>query len=170
MKVESTIERLLLGSRWLLVPLYVLLMLILLVFVVKAGQEFLHLIEVVFEIDEAQLVLAVLSLVDMALVGNLIVMVALSGYETFVSRFDTIGEMEKPGWLGKLDPGTVKLKVAASIVAISAIHLLKQYMNAETYDAERILVLTAVHLAFVVSALILAFVDRMAFAGHRDHK
>ena len=163
MKPETLIERSLLASRWLLVPLYAMLLAILLVFTVKAGQEVLHLVSEVFELDESHLVLAVLSLIDLVLVANLLVMVALSGYETFVSPFDTVGEMEKPGWLGKLDPGTVKLKLAASIVAISAIHLLKQYMTTETFDAQRILVLTVVHLAFVLSALILAFIDKMAF-------
>jgi uncharacterized protein (TIGR00645 family) len=166
MKAETLIERSLLASRWLLVPLYGILLLILVVFSVKAGQELLHLVERVFEVDESHLTLAVLSLIDLVLVANLVVMVALSGYETFVSPFDTVGEMEKPGWLGKLDPGTVKLKLAASIVAISAIHLLKQYMSTETFDAQRIMVLTGVHLAFVVSALLLAFIDRMSFRDH----
>lgn len=166
MRLESTIERSLLAARWLLVPMYAILLLILAVFAVKAIQEVVHLGNVLFEIDESQLVLAVLSLIDMVLVANLLVMVALSGYETFVSPFDTTGDMERPGWLGKLDPGTVKLKVAASIVAISAIHLLKQYMNTETFDANRIMVLTGVHLAFVVSALLLAFVDKMSFKNH----
>ena len=162
MRVESTIERSMLAARWLLMPLYAVLMLILVVFLLKAGQEVVHIFGVVFVEDEAHLVLRVLSLIDMVLVANLLVMVALSGYETFVSPFDTVGEMEKPGWLGKLDPGTVKLKVAASIVAISAIHLLRQYMTTETYDQNQLLTLTAVHLAFVVSALLLAWVDRMS--------
>lgn len=168
MKPERLVESLMLGSRWLLVPLYFVLMAILVIFAVKALQELGHLFMHVTEITEAELVLAVLSLIDMTLVASLLVMVALSGYETFVSRFDTVGEMEKPGWLGKLDPGTVKLKLAASIVAISAIHLLKLYMTAQTFDAERVLVMTTVHLAFVVSALLLAWVDKLAFAHHRD--
>lgn len=166
--MERTLERLMLAARWLLVPLYAILLLILLAFAVKAGQELWHLFAHVLETDETQLVLGVLSLIDMALVANLLVMVALSGYETFVSRFDTVEEMEKPGWLGKLDPATVKLKLAASIVAISAIHLLRQYMSTESFDTERILVLTGVHLAFVVSALLLAVVDKIAFAHHRS--
>lgn len=169
MKAEKTIEVLLLGSRWLLVPLYAMLMLILVVFSIKAGQEFIHLFQHVLHLEEAELILAVLSLIDLALVGNLLVMVALSGYETFVSRFDTVSEMEKPGWLGKLDPGTVKLKVAASIVSISAIHLLKIFMNSVSYSSEQILVAIGVHLAFVVSALLLAWVDKLAFASHREH-
>ena len=166
MKIESAIERSMLAARWLLVRLYAILLLILFVFAVKAVQEFSHLVGSVFEIDEAHMVLAVLSLIDMVLVANLLVMVALSGYETFVSPFDTVGEMEKPGWLGKLDPGTVKLKVAASIVAISAIHLLRNYMTTENYDENRLMTLTLVHLAFVVSALLLAYIDKMSFKSH----
>lgn len=169
MKTERIIESLLLSGRWLLVPLYLVLCLILVVFAVKAGQELVHLFEHVLEISEAELTLAVLSLIDMTLVANLLVMVSLSGYETFVSRFDTVGDMEKPSWLGKLDPGTVKLKLAASIVAISAIHLLKLYMSTATFDSQRVLVMTGVHLAFVVSALLLAWVDKLAFASHREH-
>ncbi|HUS24095.1 MAG TPA: TIGR00645 family protein [Candidatus Binatia bacterium] len=163
MTAERTIEKLLLSARWLLVPLYASLLLILVVFAAKSVQELAHLAADWTDIDESRLVLSVLSLIDMALVANLLLMVALSGYETFVSRFDTVDEMEKPGWLGKLDPGTVKLKVAASIVAISAIHLLRAYMSHDSFDKERLLTLTAVHLAFVVSALLLAFVDRLAF-------
>lgn len=165
---EKSIEVLLLGSRWLLLPIYAVLMAILLAFGIKAVQELVHLFGHVLEITEAQLVLTTLSLVDLALVANLVVMVALSGYETFVSRFDTVGEMEKPAWLGKLDPGTVKLKLAASIVSISAIHLLRNYLTTAEFDTERILVLLAVHIGFVISALLLAYTDKIAFAGHRD--
>ena len=164
---ERTVETLLLGSRWLLVPLYLVLSLILFVFAAKAVQEFWHLANHVFELTESQIVLATLSIIDMTLVASLIVMVALSGYETFVSRFDTVNEMEKPSWLGKLDPGTVKIKLAVSIVSISAIHLLKTYLSVENLSNERILTLTAVHLAFVGSALMLAWVDKVA--AHKDH-
>jgi uncharacterized protein (TIGR00645 family) len=166
MSAERVVERLLLSARWLLVPLYAILLAILAVFAVKALQEMMHLFLNVLELDEAHLVLSVLSLIDLVLVANLLVMVALSGYETFVSPFDTVGDMERPGWLGKLDPGTVKLKVAASIVAISAIHLLRAYMTTENFDRERIIVMTGVHLAFVVSALLLAYVDKLAFREH----
>jgi len=165
-KVERTIESLLLASRWLLVPVYLLLSLILVVFGIKAAQEVVHLFTHVLEMSEVELTLAVLSLIDMTLVASLLVMVALSGYETFVSPFDTVGDMERPGWLGKLDPGTVKIKLAASIVAISAIHLLRSYLNAAQYDENRLLTLTLIHLAFVVSALLLAFTDKIAGGSH----
>lgn len=165
--MERQLERLLLGSRWLLVPLYLVLALLLVAFSIKAVEEIVHLFGGVLQMGETQLVLAGLRLIDLALVGNLVVMVALSGYETFVSRIDVDADVEKPGWLGKYDPGTIKLKVAASIVAISAIHLLQKYLTGGEANREQLLVLTAVHLAFVISALILAFVDRIAFSAHR---
>ena len=165
--MERLLERLVLSSRWLLVPLYLVLALLLLAFSVKSVVELLHIFQTLLDISEADLVLAALSLIDLVLIGNLIVMVALSGYETFISRIDKVPEMEKPSWLGKYDPGTIKLKVAASLVAISAIHLLKNYLGHEALDVTRMLTLTAVHLAFVVSALILAFVDKIAFSEHR---
>jgi uncharacterized protein (TIGR00645 family) len=166
--MERLLERLVLGSRWLLVPLYLVLGLLLLAFAIRSVIELLHIFQTLLDMSETDLVLAALSLIDLVLIGNLIVMVALSGYETFVSRIDKVPEMEKPGWLGKYDPGTIKLKVAASLVAISAIHLLKNYLAHDALDVTRMLTLTAVHLAFVVSALILAFVDRIAFSAHRN--
>jgi uncharacterized protein (TIGR00645 family) len=166
--MERLLERLVLGSRWLLVPLYLVLGLLLLAFAIRSVIELLHIFQTLLDMSETDLVLAALSLIDLVLIGNLIVMVALSGYETFVSRIDKAPEMEKPGWLGKYDPGTIKLKVAASLVAISAIHLLKNYLAHDALDVTRMLTLTAVHLAFVVSALILAFVDKIAFSEHRN--
>ncbi|GAC1632876.1 MAG: TIGR00645 family protein [Nevskia sp.] len=166
--MERLLERGLLGSRWLLVPLYLVLVLLLLVFAYRAGAELLHLFQSIAEITEIELVLAALGLIDLALVGDLLVMVALSSYEAMVSSIDTRPDAEKPSWLGKYDAGTIKLKVASSLVAISAIHLLRTYLNSSDVPLNRLLVLTAVHLAFVVSALILAYVDRIAFAAHRE--
>lgn len=166
-RAESVVESLLLASRWLLLPIYLILCVFLAMFGLKAGQELVHVAGHIFEMSENDLVLATLSVIDMTLVAGLLVMVSLSGYETFVSRFDSVGEMEKPSWLGKLDPGTVKLKLAVSIVSISAIHLLKTYLSSAGLTTEQILTATAVHLAFVASALMLAFVDRIAFAAHR---
>lgn len=168
MSVERKFESLLLGSRWLLVPLYVVLVLLLIVFAHHAVTELLHLFQHISEITEVELVLAALGLIDLALVGDLLVMVALSGYEAMVSTIEPRDGGEKPNWLGKYDAGTIKLKVASSLVAISAIHLLRSYLNSKDIPLDRLLVLTGVHLAFVVSALILAYVDKIAFAVHRE--
>jgi len=166
--MEQRFERGLLSSRWLLVPLYLVLVLLLVVFAFRAVIELIHLFENLFAITEIELVLAALGLIDLALVGDLLVMVALSSYEAMVSTIDAKPESEKPSWLGKYDAGTIKLKVASSLVAISAIHLLRTYLNSTDVPLDRLLVLTAVHLAFVISALILAFVDKIAFAAHRE--
>jgi len=127
----------------------------------KFFQEAFHALPLVFSIKEADLVLIVLSLVDMALVGGLLVMVMLSGYENFVSQIDIEEGKEKLSWLGKLDSGSLKQKVAASIVAISSIHLLKAFMNAQQIDNDKLKWYVIIHLTFVLSAMGMAYVDKM---------
>ena len=127
--LEQFVERSLFACRWLLAPLFLGLGLALLALGIKFFQEAIHLILHIFTSSEADLVLTVLALIDIVLVGSLIVMVMFSGYENFVSRIEAKGT-DTLGWLGKLDSGTLKLKVAASIVAISSIHLLRVFMNA----------------------------------------
>ncbi|PWV64529.1 TIGR00645 family protein [Plasticicumulans acidivorans] len=166
--IERFIETLVFGSRWLLVPLYLGLAAILVLFSAKAIQEIVHLFESGFATSEIDLLLGILGLVDFVLVANLLVMVILSGYEAFVSRIDVAGE-DKPSWLGKVDAGTVKIKLAASIVAVSSIHLLKVFMNIGKYDDRQLFWYSAIHLVFVISALLMAWVDRLAFAAHREH-
>ena len=166
--IEKSLEKLIFACRWLLAQLYLGLSLALIALGVKFFQEALHVILEVSSMPEDKLVLIVLTLIDIVLVGSLIVMVMFSGYENFVSRLDVAQEGEKLGWLGKLDAGTLKLKVAASIVAISSIHLLKVFMDAKTIPNDKIFWYVMLHLTFVVSALLLGVLDRMSFAGHRE--
>jgi uncharacterized protein (TIGR00645 family) len=161
--IEKIVEKLLFACRWLLAPLYLGLSLALVALGVKFFQEAVHVLTAI----EADLVLVVLTLIDLVLVGSLIVMVMFSGYENFVSRIDVGGDAEKLGWLGKLDAGTLKLKVAASIVAISSIHLLKVFMDVKTISNDKILWYVVLHMTFVVSALLLGVLDRMSFAEKR---
>ena len=165
--IEKAIERLLFACRWLLAPLYLGLALALIALGIKFFQEAFHVVLTIGTLAEDQLVLIVLTLIDLVLVGSLIVMVMFSGYENFVSRID-VADGDKLGWLGKLDAGTLKLKVAASIVAISSIHLLKVFMDTKTIPNDKILWYVVLHLTFVVSALLLGVLDRMSFAGKRD--
>jgi uncharacterized protein (TIGR00645 family) len=167
--LERAIERLLFACRWLLAPMYLGLSLALLALGIKFFQEVVHSLGSVLSLAETDLVLIVLSLIDIVLVGSLIVMVMLSGYENFVSKLDTTSDRDSPAWLGKLDSGTLKLKVAASIVAISSIHLLRIFMNAEDTRNDKIVWYVVLHLTFVVSAVLLGVLDRIAFAAHRDH-
>jgi uncharacterized protein (TIGR00645 family) len=159
--MERSLERLLYASRWLLAPIYVGLSLALLALGIKFFQEAFHLILHATAMKEADLVLVTLSLVDIALVGGLIVMVMLSGYENFVSAIDLREGEEKLDWLGKLDAGSLKQKVAAAIVAISSIHLLKAFMNATQIDNDKLMWFVIIHMTFVLSALGMALVDRI---------
>jgi uncharacterized protein (TIGR00645 family) len=166
--VERLVERLLFACRWLLAPMYLGLSLALVALGVKFFQEAVHSLSQILTMAETDLVLSVLSLIDIVLVGSLIVMVMLSGYENFVSKIDAGTEQDSPSWLGKLDSGTLKLKVAVSIVAISSIHLLRIFMNADGTPNDKIMWYVVLHLTFVVSAVLLGVLDRVAFASHRD--
>ena len=129
--IERFIERALFASRWILAPVYLGLAFALLALAVKFFQEVLHVFSDLLAMPETSLILSVLSLIDMTLVGSLIIMVMLSGYENFVSQLDVEGKGDQLSWMGKLDAGTLKLKVAASIVAISSIHLLIIFMKVQ---------------------------------------
>jgi len=166
--IELFIEKMMFASRWLLAPIYVGLSLAVLALGIKFFQEVIHIFETVFIMSESDLVLKILTLIDMSLVGSLIVMVMFSSYENFVSKIDLDENTEKLDWLGKLDANALKLKVAASIVAISSIHLLSIFMKAETIDNDKLMWYTIIHMAFVVSALLLAVLDKIAFQ-HNNH-
>lgn len=159
--MEAVVERVLYASRWVLAPIYLGLSLGLILLGIKFFQEVLHVFPIILSTSEADMVLVILSLVDMALVGGLIIMVMLSGYENFVSRIDIDEGVEKLDWLGKLDAGSLKQKVAASIVAISSIHLLQKFMNADHIDNDKLMWYVIIHMTFVLSALGMALVDKM---------
>ena len=159
--MERIIESTMYASRWLLAPIYLGLSLAVLLVGIKFFQEAIHTFPLIFSLKETDLVLVTLSLVDMALVGGLLVMVMLSGYENFVSTIDLEEGQEKLSWLGKLDSGSLKQKVAASIVAISSIHLLKAFMAAQEIANDKLMWYVIIHMTFVLSALGMAYVDKM---------
>lgn len=162
--MDRLIESLLLGTRWLLLPLYVALLASVLAIYVMVGRELLHLFGGILTIPESELVLVLLAVLDLCLVANLLVMVAISSYESFISRIDVAQETAKPEWLGKMDSANVKLKVSLSIVMISAIHLLRAFMM--DTDTAKLVVMAGVHMVFVASAVLLAVVDRLHRKAH----
>ena len=164
--MEKLLEKFLYKSRWLLAPLYLGLSFILIALAVKFFQEMIHVVPHLMAYTESELILVVLSFVDMTLVGGLIIMVVLSGYENFVSNLDIDDSTEKLGWLGKLDAGSLKQKVAASIVAISSIHLLKTFMNLQNVPTEKVMWYVIMHLTFVISAFMMSLIDK--FSKHHD--
>jgi uncharacterized protein (TIGR00645 family) len=163
---ERWIEKSLFASRWILAPIYLGLTIAMLAVGVKFFQEAFHVMFHVWTMSEADMVLAVLAMIDMVLVASLVVMVMLSGYENFVSQIELADEGKKLDWLGKLDATALKLKVSASIVAISSIHLLQIFMNAQQTPNDKILWYVILHLTFVVSSVLMAVMDRI---GHRNH-
>ncbi|CAI0836976.1 Predicted membrane protein [Serratia quinivorans] len=164
--MERFLENAMYASRWLLAPVYFGLSLALLALSVKFFQEIIHVLPNIFAIAEADLVLTLLSLIDMALVGGLLVMVMFSGYENFVSQLDISDDKEKLSWLGKMDSTSLKSKVAASIVAISSIHLLRVFMDAKNVPDNKLMWYVIIHLTFVLSAFVMGYLDKLT----RDKK
>ncbi|ODT70015.1 MAG: hypothetical protein ABS75_14370 [Pelagibacterium sp. SCN 63-23] len=157
--LELIVERIILATRWLLVAFYVGLGIALafyaVSFFVKLWDFGSHLIGM----DETETILKILGLIDAALIASLVVMVIISGYENFVSRFDNEEEVH---WLGQIDAGSLKIKVASTIVAISSIHLLQIFLNVPSYTSQHILWYTVLHLTFIISALFLAVIDKIS--------
>ena len=159
--MERILENAMYASRWLLAPIYFGLSLGLLALALKFFQEVVHVLPNVFALSEADLILVILSLIDMSLVGGLLVMVMISGYENFVSQLDIDDSKEKLNWLGKMDSSSLKMKVAASIVAISSIHLLRVFMDAQNIKPEYLMWYVIIHMTFVVSAFVMGYLDKL---------
>ncbi|MBN9496640.1 MAG: TIGR00645 family protein [Alphaproteobacteria bacterium] len=168
MPLERLVERLIFASRWLQAPLYVGLIIVMALLAAKFFQELVHLTATLWTLNESRLVLAVLGLVDMVMVANLIVMVVISGYENFVSRLELDGVKDRLSWFGKLDAGSLKIKLASSIVAISSIHLLKAFLDVNEIPTDKLILLVVIHLTFIVSALMLAYLDKLLGDKHAD--
>lgn len=157
--MERLIERLMYSARWLLAPMYLGLALVLIALLLRFFSSTLSLLGDIFSHSETTVILKVLTLIDLSLVAGLIVMVMYSGYENFVSKLDIDEGTEKLGWLGKMDSGSLKAKLAASIVAISSIQLLKVFMDAESYGNDKLMWNVIMHLTFVASAFFMGLLD-----------
>lgn len=170
----SAFSSLIFASRWLQAPLYLGLIIAQLVYVWQFGRELFHLIEYAFDNShvpeqyagfsgEAITMLMVLGLVDVVMISNLLIMVIIGGYETFVSRMRLDGHPDQPEWLSHVNANVLKTKLAMSIIGISSIHLLRTFIESASrdVDGEEMMWQTLIHLAFVVSALALAWIDRM---------
>src|ERR1700727_593090 len=166
-RVEHGFESILFNSRWLMAPFYLGLVVSLAVLLLKFGMMLWEFILHAPGAKETDIILGVLSLIDVSLTGNLILIVVFSGYENFVSRIDPGGHPDWPAWMTKVNFAGLKQKLLASIVAISAIQVLKAFMNIDAvFDAQKLAWLVGVHLVFVISALVLALSDRWG----SDHK
>lgn len=165
--MEHLVEKIIFGSRWLMAPFYLGLAFCLVLLLVKFGQELLHVTPAVLTMTESDVVLSILALIDLSLAGNLLLLVIFSGYENFVSKIDVADHKDRPEWMGKVDFSGLKLKLLASIVAISAIQLLRAFMNIKSIDHVELAWLVGIHMAFVVSGVLLAWMDRLTENGHK---
>jgi uncharacterized protein (TIGR00645 family) len=179
--LEEVFEQTLFRARWFMAPFYVGLIIGLIVLLFTFGRELVEETSKVlaFDLDENRVVLWLLTLIDMSLAGNLTLMVVFAGYENFVSKLDLEGNPDKPAWMGRVDFSNMKLKLVASIIAISVIHLLKNFMSIDTeimpaegvapstahLDMVKLGWLVGLHLVFVVSGVLLALMDWLGEHG-----
>lgn len=161
MRIENIIERLLFNSRWLLAPFYIGLALGLALLMFHFFVEFVHFASGIPRATEREVILGILSLIDLSFTGNLVLIVIFSGYENFVSKIE-VTDQDRPDWMTKVDFGGLKQKLITSIVAISAIELLKGFMNMEKYDTTRLFWLAAIHVVFLFSLLVVVIADRLS--------
>ena len=157
--LEDKVEKGLFVSRWLMAPMYIGLSLSLLLLVWAFLGEIWHLVTHLSELETAHVILGVLALIDLSLAANLVLIVVFSGYENFVSKFDVDDHEDKPDWMGTVDFSGLKMKLIASIVAISGIHLLQIFMDVSKYSDRDILMMLTLHMVFVVSGVLLALMD-----------
>ncbi len=160
--VERTIEHLIFSSRWILAPIYAGLAIGLLLLLVKFVQRSVDLAGNALTTSADDTIVGVLGLIDLSLMGSLIVMVMFAGYENFVSKLDIEDHSDKPSWMGHVDFSDLKIKLMASIVAISAIHVLESFMNVEHLADRELAWSVGIHMSFVLSALLLAVMDRLS--------
>lgn len=168
-RLENFAERMLFASRWLLAPFFLGLAVALAILLIKFMAELTHLTLGAFSMSEGDVIVGVLSLVDLVLTGSLLIIVIFSGYENFVSRVDHSGHTDWPEWMGTIDFTALKLKLLSSIVAISAIQLLKQFMSLQKTSDRDLYWLVIIHIVFVISSVLLALSDRIAGDHGKGH-
>ena len=161
--LEHTLEASMFASRWFMAPVYVVLSLSLAVIMLKVVQEFMHNVPLMVTMDIRNLLLFVLHIVDLALIGNLVLMILFAGYENFVSKIEAAKDSEdKPSWMGKVDFSGLKLKLISSIVAISGINLLEAFMSLKDHTDREIQWQIIIHIVFIASGVLLALMDWIA--------
>jgi uncharacterized protein (TIGR00645 family) len=188
--IETLLESVIFNSRWLLAPFYIGLVIGIGMLLVKFGQELFHVLPNIMTASESEVVLAVLALVDLSLVANLLLIVIFSGYENFVSKINTKEHEDRPEWMGEVDFSSLKVKVIASIVAISAIELLKGFVNLGVFlnsdgdvpaiwsEADQALAWkVGIHVVLIISGVLFAYMDSLSerthslkTKGHQSHE
>lgn len=165
--IEHAFEAAIFASRWIQAPLYVGLIVAEILYAYKFLVELWEMVRDIQHLSETVFMLGILSLIDITMVANLLTMVVIGGYATFVSKLDLDGHRDRPDWLSHVDPGTIKVKLAASLIGISSIHLLKAFVNVSNVSTEHIKWQILIHMTFLGSAILLAWTDKLM---QRDRK
>ncbi|WP_447984613.1 TIGR00645 family protein [Nitrospira sp. Nam74] len=160
-RVEHIFEMIVFASRWIQAPLYAGLIVAECLYAYKFLTELWEMVHELRHSSETIFMLGILSLIDITMVANLLTMVVIGGYATFVSKLDLEGHRDKPDWLSHVDPGTIKVKLAASLIGISSIHLLKAFVNVANVSPEHIKWQIFIHMTFLASAILLAWTDKL---------
>ena len=165
-KIELIFEKIIFASRWAQAPLYLGLVWTSLLYTYKFCLELYHITHSINTFSEEQLLLGVLTLVDIVMVANLLAMVIIGGYNTFVSKIDVDDHADRPDWLDKVDAGTLKIKLSGALVGISGIHLLKSFIDVKQISNDKVYVQVLIHVTFLASAIFLAVSE---WIMHRKH-
>ncbi|MDP1652376.1 MAG: TIGR00645 family protein [Rhodocyclaceae bacterium] len=160
-KTIKAMEHFIFWSRWLQAPLYLGLIAAQGVYVYQFMLELAHLIAKVGNLSESEVMLIVLGLIDVVMIANLLIMVIIGGYETFVSRLDLEGHPDQPEWLSHVNAGVLKVKLAIALISISSIHLLRTFINASHMEDRVVMIQVAIHVSFLVSAIAIAWTDKI---------
>ncbi|HWR58279.1 MAG TPA: TIGR00645 family protein [Thermodesulfovibrionales bacterium] len=168
-KIETSLESLMFRSRWLLAPFFFGLLVAIVVLLIKFGKQLIELIVAAMGAGEANVIILVLSLIDSALIASLLLIIALGGYENFVSKIAIGAHEDRPAWMGKVGFSDLKIKLMGAIVAISAVELLKAFINADHMTNTQLAWRLGMHITFVVSGVLFAITDRIAEGKRESH-
>lgn len=160
-QIIKPMEYLIFWSRWLLAPLYLGLIVAQGVYVYQFMHELAHLVSKVGSLNESEMMLIVLGLIDVVMIANLLIMVTIGGYETFVSKLDLEAHPDQPEWLSHVNAGVLKIKLSIALISISSIHLLRTFINAAQVEDRVIAAQIAIHVAFLLSAIAIAYTDKI---------
>jgi uncharacterized protein (TIGR00645 family) len=160
-KTIAIMERFIFWSRWLQAPLYLGLIVAQGVYVYQFMHELGILVTKTGSLSETEVMLIVLGLIDVVMIANLLVMVIIGGYETFVSKLDLEGNPDQPEWLSHVNAGVLKVKLAVALISISSIHLLRTFINAPHTEDRVVVIQVAIHVSFLISAIAIAWTDKI---------
>jgi uncharacterized protein (TIGR00645 family) len=164
--IEHALETLMFNSRWLLAPFYFGLVLSIVILLIKFFKEFISFAPTVLTADGSDVIIGILTLIDVVMIANLLIIIIFAGYENFVSKINTGDTEDRPSWMGHVGFTDLKMKLIGSIVAISGIELLKAFMHVEHYTNDQLAWKTGLHLTFVVSGVLFAVMDRLTAKHH----